>query len=183
MDLPANVFQSFSDKEVVEGLVEIRKVYDDLTSVNSNSSSQTKSKFKLCISLSDRLDDILEGKIFGVSCTYLDWHDRVKHVKVGKDNYATCTSRTLSGGVSAYLPQDMEIISYSDIRTKIENSSNGFKLRAEMKADKYNKIKKMLNAHLLYSNNTSHSVEAIKLLISEVADISTLKSYGVNIKK
>lgn len=181
MDFPASAYQSFSDKEVVETKVEIKKIYDDLTSVNTNSSSQTKSKFKLCISLSDTLDNILEGKVFGVSCTYSDWHDRVRHVKVHKDHYISCSSTALNNGVSAYLPQDMEILSYAELRAKIENPANGFKLKAQIKADRYKKIKKMFNAHLLYSENTSQSVETIKSLISEVADISALKSYGVKL--
>ncbi len=182
MELPANALQSFSDKDVVENLVEVKKIYDDLTSINTNNQSQIKSKFKLCISLSETLDNILDGKIFGVSCTYLDWHSKVKHTKISKDCYVSCSSRALNTNVSAYLPQDMEILSYSEIRTKIENPTNGFKLKAEMKPDKYKRIQKMFNAHLLYSNNTSQSVEAIKALIGEVADLSALKSYGVNLK-
>ncbi len=181
MDFPIDAYQSYSDRDVVETKVKIKRVYDDLISVNTNSSSQTKSKFKLCISLSETLDNILEGKVFGVSCTYLDWHNRVRHVKVHKDHYISCSSTALNKGVSAYLPQNMEILSYAELRAKIESPSNGFKLKAQIKAEKYEKIKKMFNAHLLYSNKTSRSVEAIKSLISEVVDTSALKSYGVKL--
>lgn len=181
MQFPKNAMVSFSDKEVVDNLVDAKKIYDDISSLNTNNPNQKKSKFKLCISLAATLDNILDGKIFGVSCSYTDWHCKVKHIKVERIHYTTCTSRKLNNGTSAYLPQNMEILSYSEIRQKIADDSNGFHLKAELVSEKYESIRTLFNNHLSYSKKTSQSVETIKALIAETADLSVLRYYGVEI--
>jgi hypothetical protein len=183
MNIPSGIYSSFSDKDLVESLVEKKNIYNDVHSVNTNNTSQQKSKFKLCISLSETVDQIIDGKIFGISCSYLNWHDKVNHIKVYQNDYTTCRSRRLSSGQSVYLPNDMEVLSYEEIRVKIEDQSNGFKCKATLSSNKYEKIRKMFKNHLRFCENTSDSVNAIKSLISETPDLKPLKSYGVQIKE
>lgn len=183
MDFPKNAMDSFSDEEVVNGLVESKNIYDDISSLNTNNEVQSKSKFKLCISLATTLDNILDGKVFGVSCSYMDWHNRVKHVRVEKCDYVSCSSRVLNNGISAYIPRDMEILTYAELRKKIDDANNGFHKKAELKTEKYATIRKLFNNHLIYSDKSSKSVDRIKSLISETVDLSVLKSYGVDVSK
>ncbi len=70
MNIPSGIYSPFSDKDLVESLVEKKNIYNDIHSVNTNNTSQQKSKFKLCISLSETVDQIIDGKIFGISCSY-----------------------------------------------------------------------------------------------------------------
>ncbi|WIO45972.1 hypothetical protein [Candidatus Southlakia epibionticum] len=183
MDIPSGIYSSFSDKFLVESLVKKKNIYNDIHSVNTNNTSQQKSKFKLCISLSETADRIIDGKIFGISCSYSDWHDKVNHIKVCQNDYKICHSPVLKSGQSVYLPQDMEVLSYKEIRAKIEDRSNRFKHKAILSSNKYEKIRKMFTNHLRFCENTSDSVNAIKSLISETPDLKPLKSYGVEIKE
>ncbi len=183
MNVPSGIYSPFSDKDLVESLVEKKNIYNDIHSVNTNNTSQQKSKFKLCISLSETVDQIIDGKIFGISCSYLNWHDKVDHIKVCQSDYKICNSPVLKSGQSVYLPNDMEVLSYEEIRVKIEDQSNGFKRRATLSSNKFEKIRKMFANHLRFCKNTSDSVNAIKSLISETPDIKPLKSYGVQIKE
>ena len=183
MDIPSGIYSSFSDKVLVESLVKKKNIYNDIHSVNTNNTSQQKSKFKLCISLSETADRIIDGKIFGISCSYLNWHDKVNHIKVCQNDYKICYSPVLKSGQSVYLPQDMEVLSYEEIRAKIEDQSNRFKYKAILSSNKYEEIRKMFTNHLRFCKNTSDSVNAIKSLISETPDLKPLKSYGVEIKE
>ena len=183
MNIPSGIYSSFSDKDLVESLVEKKNIYNDIHSVNTNNTSQQKSKFKLCISLSETVDQIIDGKIFGISCSYLNWHDKVHHIKVCQSDYKICNSPVLKSGQSVYLPQDMEVLSYEEIRAKIEDQSNRFKYKAILSNNKYKKIRTMFKNHLRFCENTSDSVNAIKSLISETPDLKPLKSYGVQIKE
>ena len=75
------------------------------------------------------------------------------------------------------------MLSYEEIRAKIEDQSNRFKYKAILSSNKYEKIRKMFTNHLRFCENTSDSVNAIKSLISETPGLKPLKSYGVEIKE
>lgn len=183
MDFPKNAMDSFSDKELVDDIVESKNIYDDISSINTNNRTQNKSKFKLCISLAITLDNILDGKIFGVSGSYMEWHKKVEHVRVEKCEYVSCSSTVLNNGISAYIPSDMEILTYAEIRQKIDDGNNGFRKKAELKTKKYTSIRNLFNNHLINSKKSSQSVNRIKSLIFETVDLSALESYGVDVSK
>ena len=103
MDISSGIYSSFSDKVLVESLVKKKNIYNDIHSVNTNNTSQQKSKFKLCISLSETADRIIDGKVFGISCSYSNWHDKVNHIKVCQNNYKICHSPVLKSGQSVLI--------------------------------------------------------------------------------
>jgi len=172
-----------NDKDFVEQSVFSKIVYNDLISVNQNNTRQIKSKFKLCISLSSIADMIIDGKIFGVSATKLDWHDSVECVLVDSHNYSRCYSRTLFEETSAYTADKMEVLSYEEIRSKIENTDNGFIQAARVRNSKYSEIISIFDKYFETESNPVESVATIKRLANEAEQINpdVLRSIGIDI--
>lgn len=171
------------DKEFVNQMIFKKIIYNDLISVNQNNTSQVKSKFKLCISLSGLAEGIIEGRIFGVSATKLDWHDTVECSIVSLADYSRCSSNALRTITSAYTADKMEVLGYDQLRAKIEDTRNGFNEAARLGNTKYNEVSGLFDKYFDHETSPSRSVLAIKMLATSVEEIdsSVLENYGVNL--
>lgn len=171
-------------KEFVDGRVYTKIIYNDLISINQNKTSQVKSKFKLCMSLSSVVDGIIDGRIFGVSATKLNWHDTVECSIVCDTDYSRCSSPLLKSTISAYTADKMEVLGYDELRSKIEDSRNGFREAARLGNTKYKEVVNLFDKYINYEPSPSPSVLAIKTLVSTVEEVdpSILGQYGISLK-
>ena len=177
MNIPRLIYDKFDDAALVDYFVEERSVYNDLDSINSNNNKQTKPKFKLCISLSPSIDRIIEGKVFAVSCTYRDWHDRSLHVKISRKDYVSCLSPALRNGISSYMAKDMEVLSYDSLSSKIKDIDNGFKCKAKVDETSYKKIIEIFSVYLSSGGVKTVSARNIINMINDEVDDSILSKY------
>ena len=172
------------NKDFVNQRIFTKIIYNDLISVNQNNTSQVKSKFKLCISLSGIADGIIDGKIFGVSASKRDWHDTVECAYVEKVDYSRCLSHALSTDTSAYTADKMEVLAYDEIRAKIEDAKNGFSEVARIGNTKYKEVAGLFNKYFDHEPSPPYSVLVIRGLASsaEEIDSSVLETYGVTLE-
>jgi hypothetical protein len=175
---------NIGDKEFVDQRIFKKIIYNDLISINQNNTSQVKSKFKLCISLSSLSESIIEGRIFGVSATKRDWHDTVECSIVSMTDYSRCSSTALRTITSAYTAGMMEVIGYDQIRAKIEDTQNGFNEAARLGNTKYKEVSGLFDRYLDHEISPTRSVLAIKTLAAstEEVDSSVLENYGVTLE-